>query len=210
MHEMVRESTAEFHETTTEHSSDDDADEAEAQPDDYEEYLKRSVPPDKLAASYLKELAVKEKRTLEHLQQKYAAQEEAIKDNPTLGNFLSESQSMERTVFQNTSPSQMNRDFSAIMDEGDNEPVKSDVAAVQGVSSSNHSRAVIIDLLDSSDDDQPVESSTEGHQVGERDDTYSAPPPPPSLPISDTPVAFNKLRDAVAKRASTMTASPPT
>jgi hypothetical protein len=175
----------------------------------------------------LKELAEKEKRTLEHWQQKYAAQEEAVRENPTLGSFLSASQSMERTVFQDTSPSKMNHDFSAIMDEAaDNEPVKSEVAAaVQGVSSSNHSsRPVVIDLLDSSDDDddddeEPVQSSIAGYQDRERvevDIPSSAPlppppppPPPPLLSSSDAPVGFNKLRDAVAKRASSQTASPP-
>lgn len=224
MHEMVRESTAEFQEAAAGHSSDDDADEAEAQPDDYEEYLKRSIPPDKLASSYLKELAEKEKRTLEHLQQKYAEQEEAIKHNPTLGSFLAASQSMERAVFQDTSPSKLAQDYSAIMGEHDNEPIKSNVAVGQGVSSSSHSQPVVIDLLDSSSDadddatvDDPVQRRVAGYHNEETDGVSSTSlssqlVSSSFLATSDGPsdglVGFNKLRDAVAKRASSKVASP--
>jgi SWI/SNF-related matrix-associated actin-dependent regulator 1 of chromatin subfamily A len=199
MIEMVRESTCEFQEQISDDSSDagdnddDDGDEQSQAPDVYEEYLKRTIPPDKLAIFYLNELADKEKHRLETLRQKYAQQEEMKKTHPELSLFMSASQMMEGTLQLpptsqlTTQPQSQN---TAVHGSASMQGSPASIESIEMLSKEPLQHA-IIDLMDSDNDDyssiyHPVTASEDLNMV-DTFENYSNSQLAAKIPLSHLP-----------------------
>lgn len=178
MIEMVRESTCEFQEQISDDSSDasdnddENGDEQSQAPDVYEEYLKRTIPPDKLAIFYLNELADKEKHRLETLRQKYAQQEEMKKTHPELSSFMSASQMMEGTLQLPPTSQLTTQPQSQNISAHGSASMQGSPASIESVEmlSKEPLQHTIIDLMDSDDDDyssiyHPVTATEELNMV---------------------------------------------